>query len=329
VPGQRKPRLINISPRIARRIAGVFGCLGVGALAYAAIMRIDEGRTAVRGQWRLAVTVGAGTFIALAVLIAALVAVAWWRHGMPPVLRRVLKALTYALVLISVVALRVVEITGPPTAWQVGLAAFVAPVACVALVLISVLTWRRRTPGGGTAPDVRRLVAVTITARKDGWAVRWTGMGQIPAKLHAPTLISAVDQTLAAEANLRARGVTELRITIYPGPYHGGPTFDIAGEPGDLTVTSTRHQGQTLSGGTVEDLIAAIGQTLPRSRKGFRLRWARVVTAPIASPLPEHQGLDARTATVTATPPHTGPMTSIPTPGNAKSWPSDQSPGQN
>jgi hypothetical protein len=291
VPGQRKPRLINVGPRIA----GVFGCLVVGVLAYAAVMVIVQGRTTVRAQWRLAVTVGVGTFIALTVLIAALVAAAWWGHGMPPVLRRVLKVLIYALVLISAVALRVLGITGPPTAWQVGLAAFVVPVTCVALVLIPVLTWRRRTPRGGTASDVRRLVAVTITARKDGCAVRWTGMGQTPAKLHAPTLMSAVDQTLAAGANLRARGVTELRITIYPGPYHGGPTFDIAGEPGDLTVTSTRHQGQTLSGGTVEDLITAIGQTLPRSRKGFRLRWARVVTAPIASPLPENQDLDART----------------------------------
>jgi hypothetical protein len=149
VPGQRKPRLINISPRIA----GVLGCLVVGVLAYAAIRMIVQGRTTARAQWRLAVTVGAGTFIALIVLIAALVAVAWWRHGMPPVLRRVLKVLTYALVLVSVVALRVVGMTGPPTAWQVGLAAFVAPVACVALVLIPVLTWRRRTQGGGTAPS--------------------------------------------------------------------------------------------------------------------------------------------------------------------------------
>jgi hypothetical protein len=283
VPGQRKPRLINISPRIA----GVFGCLVVGVLAYAAVMMIVRGRTTVRAQWRLAVTVGAGTFIGLIVLIAALVAVAWWRHGMPPVLRRLLKVLTYALVLVSAVALRVVGMTGPPTAWQVGLAAFVAPVACVALVLIPVLTWRRRTQGGRT-PDVRRVVAVTITARTDGWAVRWTGMGQTPAKLRAPTLISAVDQSLAVGSNLRARGVTELRITIYPGPYHGGPTFDIAGEPGDLTATSARQQSQTVSGGTVEDLITAIGLTLPRSRKGFRLRWARLITAPAASPLPEH-----------------------------------------
>jgi hypothetical protein len=308
VPGQRKPRLIKISPRTGLRIAGVFGCLVVGALAYAAVMMIVQGRTTVRAQWRVAVTVGAGAFIALIVLIAACVAVAWWRHGMPPVLRRVLKVLTYALVLVSAVALRVVGMSGPPTAWQVGLAAFFVPVGCVALVLIPVLTWRRRTRGGGTAPDVRRLVAVTITARTDSWAVRWSGMGQTLAKLRAPTLISAVDQTLAAGANLRARGVTELRITIYPGPYHGGPTFDIAGEPGDLTATSARHQGQTLSGGTIEDLITAIGQTLPRSRKGFCLRWARVITAPAASPLPEHQDLDSRTATVTATPPHTGPI---------------------
>jgi hypothetical protein len=286
VAGQRKPRLINVSPRIARRIAGIFGGLVFGGLAYAAVMMIVQGRTTVRAQWRLAVTVGVGTFIALIVLIAALMAVAWWRHGMPPVLRRVLMVLTYVLVLVSVVALRVVGMTGPPTAWQVGLAAFVAPVACVALVLIPVLTWRRRMRRSGTGPDVRRVVAVTIAARTDGWAVRWTGMGQTPAQLRAPTLISAVDQTLAAGADLRARGVTELRITIYPGPYHGGPSFDIAGEPGDLTATSARHQGQTLSGGTVEDLITAIGQTLPRSRKGFRLRWSRVVTAPIASPLP-------------------------------------------
>lgn len=33
-------------------------------------------------------------------------------------------------------------------------------------------------------------------------------------------------------------------MVIYPGRYRGGPTFDVAGQPGDLTATSAADPGQ-------------------------------------------------------------------------------------
>jgi len=143
-----------------------------------------------------------------------------------PALAAVVGGLTGALVLITVVALRPTDNGGAPSAWQVGLAAFLLPVACLAVLLLPLFTWRRRTPAG---TGVRHLITVTITARHGGWAVRWMGMGRIPAASHAPTPVSAVDQVLATALDLQSRGTTEFT----------------------------------------------------DSRKGFRLRWTRVITAPI------------------------------------------------
>jgi hypothetical protein len=273
--GRRK---LIISPRVA----GVIGCVVTAVLAYGAITTIDQGRGTVPGQWRLAVTVGAGTSTGLIMILAAALAAARWRKRTPPVVVRALSGLLGGLLLITWAALHVLD-NGPPAAWQVGLAAFLTPVAGLALLLIPLLTWRTRPPGGDLSENVRNLVTVTITARKNSWTVGWIGLVRTPRRSRAPTLASAVDQVIASAPDLQSRGATELWISIYPGRFRGGPSFDITGEPGDLTATSARYPGQEVRGRTVEDLVGAIEQSLTGDRRGFRLRWTWVITAPIPS----------------------------------------------
>jgi len=83
------------------------------------------------------------------------------------------------------------------------------------------------------------------------------------------------------------RDMAEVRMVIYPGRYKGGgPTFDVAGEPGDLTATSPGDPGQTLRGKTLEDRAGAIEQTLADASRGFRLRWTRAIATPETSAPP-------------------------------------------
>jgi hypothetical protein len=145
VTGQPR-RKLAISPRTA----GIIGGVVAAVLAYGAVMTIDQGRTTARAQWRLAVTVGAGTSVGLIAMLAATLAVAWWRRGALPALARVVVGLNGALLLITVVALRLTDSGGTPRAWQVGLASFLLPVACLAVLLLPLLTWRRRPPASGS-----------------------------------------------------------------------------------------------------------------------------------------------------------------------------------
>jgi hypothetical protein len=260
----------------------VIGCVVTVVLGYGAITTIDQGRATVPGQWRMAVTVGAGTAIGLIVILAAAFAAARWRKRTPPVVVRALSGLLGGLLLITWAALHVLD-NGPPAAWEVGLAAFLTPVAGLALLLMPLLTWRRRPPGGDLSENMRDLVTVTITARKNGWTVGWIGLVRTPRHSRAPTLTSAVDQVIASAPDLQSRGATELRISIYPGRLRGGPSFDVTGEPGDLTATTARYPGQEVRGRTVEDLVGAIEQSSTGDRKGFRLRWTWVIAAPIPS----------------------------------------------
>jgi hypothetical protein len=115
-------------------------------------------------------------------------------------------------------------------------------------------------------------------------------MGQTPRPLRAATLTAATDQALTAASALQPRNATELRIVIYPGPYRGGPSFDITGETGELTAASTHHPGETFHNGTLEDLAGSIKQTRLDGREGFRLLWIRQITAPITRvPLAEQR----------------------------------------
>jgi hypothetical protein len=288
VSDQRQRKPIVITPRVG----GILGGLATVMIGYVAITGIDQGRSTVRAQWALAVTVGAGTSSGLIAVLAASIAVARWRQRVSRVLVPPMAWLSGAVLLITVVGLRIVGGSGVVASpWEVGLAAFMLPVACLASVLIPLLTWRRRSPGQAQAqPDVRRLLVATITARGDRWSVHWTGMGKTPGPQPAATLTAATGQALTAASALQARTATELRIMIYPGPYRGGPSFDITGEPGDLTATSTHHPGETFHAGTLEDLADAICRTRMDGRKGFRLRWIRQIMAPIApAPLPEQR----------------------------------------
>ncbi len=271
VAGQEQRRV-----RITPRIAGILGCLAAAVLGYGAVTVIEQGHGALGTRWRAAVLIGGGAPIGLLVLIAAVLAVARWRRRASRALFPVAMGLAGALVLIAWAGLKVTGDGGPVTSpWQVGLAASVVPVAFLAMVVTPLLTWQKRSPGGaGTGPG-RRVIVVTITARGDGWSVGWTGMGRMPRPLRAPTLTSAMD---AADRALMAvspdrHDTAEVRIMIYPGRYRGGPTFDIAGQPSDLTATSVANPGQRLTGTTVEDLADAVKRTLADGGRGFRLRW--------------------------------------------------------
>lgn len=280
--GQQQRR-VTITPRIA----GIFGCLAAAVLGYGAVTIIDQGHGAIGTQWRAAVVIGGGASIGLLALIAAVLALARWRPRASRALFPVAMGLVGALALIAWAGIHVAGDSGPVTSpWQVGLAASFVPVAFLAMVVIPLLTWRRRSPGRAGAGPGKRVIDVTITARGDSWSVGWTGMGRMPRTLRAPTLTSAVD---AADRAFMAFGphrhdTAEVRMVIYPGRYRGGPTFDVAGEPGDLTATSAGDPGQTLKGMTLEDLAGAIKQTLADGSRGFRLRWTRAITPETHAP---------------------------------------------
>lgn len=283
----RQPR-VTISPRIA----GILGCLVVAVLGYGAVIVIDQGHGAVGTQWRSAVVIGGGASIGLLALIAAVLGLAWWRPRVSRALSRVAMGLVGALALIAWAGMHVAG-NGPVTSpWQVGLAASFVPVAFLALVVIPMLTWHRRSPGEAGAGPGKRVIVATISARGDGWSVGWAGLGRMPGTLRAPTMTGAVDaagRALMALGRHREDG-TEVRMVIYPGRYRGGLTFDVAGEPGDLTATSAANPGQTLRGMTLEDLAGAINQTLADDSQGFRLRWTRAITPALGEPpLPRGQ----------------------------------------
>ncbi len=186
--------------------------------------------------------------------------------------------LVVALALISWAGVHVAGGSGPVTSpWQVGLAASFVPVALVAVVVIPLLTWPRRSPRGASARR-KRVIVATINARSGGWSVGWMGMGRMPRNLQAPTLTGAVDAAHRAFRAMATDDTAEMRMVIYPARYHGGPTFEASGEPGKLTATSADDPGQTITGMTLEDLAGAVERTLADSSRGFRLRWSGTMT---------------------------------------------------
>lgn len=263
---------------ITPRVAGIAGFVVAAVLEYGAITVIAQGRGVIGAQWRSAVLIGGGASVGLLALmaLALALAVAWRRPRASRALHPVVLGLVCALALIAWAGLQVVGDGGAVTSpWQVALAASFVPVGTVALVVTPLLTWRRRSPGG--TGSARRVIVATIIRRGDGWSVSWTGMGRMPRALRAPTM---TDSVTAAEGALLAlepqgRDTYELRMVIYPGPYRAGPSFEVTGGRASLTATSARDPGQTVTGRTVEDLVAAIEQTLLGDPGGFRLRWTR------------------------------------------------------
>jgi hypothetical protein len=203
VAAGRKQRRVKITPRTA----GTFGCLVVAVLGYGAVTIIDQGHSAIGRQWLPAVLIGGGTPIGLLALIGALLAVGRRRPRASRALYPVGMGLMGALALLVWAGIRLAGDSGPVTsAWQVALAAAVVPLAVLALAIIPLLTWRRRPPGGAGAGPGKRVIAVTISARRDGWSVSWTGLGRMPGTQRAPTLTSAVDA-----ANLALAAMDPLR----------------------------------------------------------------------------------------------------------------------
>jgi hypothetical protein len=107
-------------------------------------------------------------------------------------------------------------------------------------------------------------------------------MGHKPGPLSAETLTAAADQALAAASALQVHNATELRMLIYPGPYLGGPSFDVTGDTGDLSAAGIHSPNETFHGETLEDLAGSIRQARSDGRQGFRLVWMRKITAPTA-----------------------------------------------
>lgn len=281
--GRQQPK-VTISPRIA----GILACLVVAVLGYGAVTVIDQGQGAVGAEWWPSVLIGGGASIGLLALIAAVLGWARWRPRMARALLRVAMGLMVVLALVAWAAMHVAG-SGPVTnAWQVGLAASFMPMALLAVVVIPLLTWHRRSLGAAGAGLGKRVIVATISERRDCWSVGWTGMGRMPRTLQAPTLTGAADAAARAVMALGPHRPdrTDVRMVIYPGRHRGGLTFDVAGEPGDLTATNAGNPGQTLSGMTLEDLTGAINQTLADSSKGFRLRWTRAMTPQMHAPPP-------------------------------------------
>jgi hypothetical protein len=129
----RRLKLITIS----RRVGGILVCLATVVIVYGAVTLIDRGSGTAGANWPLAVTVGASTSSGLIVLLGASAAVAWRRPQASRVLVRAMAGLAGVALLIASVGVRIVGTSAPPSPWEVGLAAFILPVACLAVARVS------------------------------------------------------------------------------------------------------------------------------------------------------------------------------------------------
>lgn len=77
----------------------------------------------------------------------------------------------------------------------------------------------------------------------------------------------------------------ELQLAIYPWGYQGGPIFDISGHAGALTALDIQGSERSVSGATLEDLVAAVRQIPDLPADDSMFRWVRqVASLPAASP---------------------------------------------
>jgi hypothetical protein len=264
---RRKPLVIS------RRTGGILVCLIAAVLGYGAITVIERGRMAIGAHWPAAVAAGAGASAGLMVLLAVMVAVARWRRRASRSISLAARVILTAFLLTTWAGLAIATSSGPVTSsLEVGLAAFVLPVGCLIVVLVPLVTWRKRSPG---AAD-RYVLVATVTVRGDYWTVGWMGLGRRPGTLRAATLTDAADQAFEAASALRpGTAAAELRMMIYPGPFRRGTTFEISGEPGDLRAAEQGQPAETYHSASLEGLADSIRQARQGSRKGFRLHWIR------------------------------------------------------
>lgn len=275
---RRKPLVIS------RRTGGILVCLIAAVLGYGAITVVEQGRRTASAHWAAAVTAGVGTSAGLIALLAVMVAVARWRRRASRSISLAAQVILTAFLLTTWAGLAVATSSGPVTSpLEVGLAAFVLPVGCVIVVLVPLVTWRKRSPG---TADRYALVA-TVNVRGDYWTVGWMGLGRRPGTLRAATLTDAADQAFEAASALRpGTAAAELRMMIYPGPFRRGTTFEISGEPGDLRAAEQGQPAETYHSASLEGLADSIRQARQGSRKGFRLHWIRslIVAGTVPSP---------------------------------------------
>ena len=68
-------------------------------------------------------------------------------------------------------------------------------------------------------------------------------------------------------------------------PYQGGPIFDISGHAGALTAQDIQGSERSVSGATLEDLVAAVRQIPDLPADDSMFRWVRqVASLPAALP---------------------------------------------
>ena len=147
----------------------------------------------------------------------------------------------------------------------------------------------RRLLGGKQRQPAALITGVVGEDRKGGWSVTWAGDGLWPPDVHAASLTQAADQGAAAVAALYAQQPpvpdAELQLAIYPWRYQGGPIFDISGHAGVLTARDIQGSERSVSGATLEDLVAAARQIPDLPADDSMFRWVRqVASLPAASP---------------------------------------------
>ena len=77
----------------------------------------------------------------------------------------------------------------------------------------------------------------------------------------------------------------ELQLAIYPWGYQRGPIFDISGHAGALTARDIQGSERSVSGATLEDLVAAVRQIPDLPADDSMFRWVRqVASLPAALP---------------------------------------------
>ena len=146
----------------------------------------------------------------------------------------------------------------------------------------------RRLLGGEERQPAALITGIVGADPKGGWSVAWAGDGLWPPRLHAAALTQAADQAAAAVATLYAQHPpvpdAELQLAIYPWRYQGGPMFDISGHAGGLTARDIQGSERSVSGATLEDLVAAVRQIPDLPVDDSMFRWVRQVTSlPAAS----------------------------------------------
>ena len=141
----------------------------------------------------------------------------------------------------------------------------------------------RRLLGGKERQPAALITGVIGPDPNGGWSVTWAGDGLWPSGVHASSLTQAADQAAAAVAALYAQhppvADAELQLAIHPWEYKGGPMFDISGQAGGLTARDIQGSERSVSGKTLEDLVAAVRGLPDLPAEDSMFRWVRAVAS--------------------------------------------------